>query len=230
MINLPAIAIGPIIAAAIAAVLSFVGLVITKEQKTSEFRQAWIDGLREEIKDYLSTVTLISDLELVKHDSLEKRVIFLKDYYHQLNKSTYAISLRINPKEIEAESLIEKMLQLKIGIDQGQTGAEFQEIEREFLEQAQIVLKKEWRRVKRGEITFVATKFMMILLAGLVLVAVLLAIIRPAQSLQNPVTMNQRAPTIANPLPAKKPNTSSSKDRHSHELKGISRGSAVQAR
>lgn len=42
----PDAAIGAIAAASIAGLLAFLSLIIAKENKTSEFRQAWIDSLR----------------------------------------------------------------------------------------------------------------------------------------------------------------------------------------
>ena len=49
MLNLPDVAIGTMIAAFIAGLVSLLSLIISKEQKVSEFRQAWIDALRAEI-------------------------------------------------------------------------------------------------------------------------------------------------------------------------------------
>lgn len=40
------VAIGGVVTALVAGAFSFVNLTLNKEQKTSEFRQAWIDGLR----------------------------------------------------------------------------------------------------------------------------------------------------------------------------------------
>jgi len=47
--GLPGALAGTIIAAVIAAIVSLLGLIISKETKVSEFRQAWIDSLRAEI-------------------------------------------------------------------------------------------------------------------------------------------------------------------------------------
>jgi len=55
-------AIGPIIAAIIGAVVALVSLIISKESKLSEFRQAWIDSLRQEIADFLSNILHIKKL------------------------------------------------------------------------------------------------------------------------------------------------------------------------
>ena len=45
-----------IIVAIIAGFVSFIGLVITKEQKVSEFRQVWIDALRNDVAELMSAV------------------------------------------------------------------------------------------------------------------------------------------------------------------------------
>ncbi|MBS3927686.1 MAG: hypothetical protein KGZ65_03740 [Sphingomonadales bacterium] len=55
-------AIGPIIAAIIGAVVTLASLIISKESKLSEFRQAWIDSLRQEIADLLSNILHIKKL------------------------------------------------------------------------------------------------------------------------------------------------------------------------
>ena len=49
MDRIPDVAIGAVVAALIAAIVSLLGLIISKEQKTSEFRQAWIDALRSDL-------------------------------------------------------------------------------------------------------------------------------------------------------------------------------------
>ena len=59
MTVLPDIAVGAIGAALIAGVVSLLGLVISKEQKVSEFRQAWIDALRSDVASLISHVNAI---------------------------------------------------------------------------------------------------------------------------------------------------------------------------
>ena len=66
------LALGAITAALITGFLSLLGLIISKEQKTSEFRQQWIDALRQELAEFLGyaeiTATLRSMLELDKFE------------------------------------------------------------------------------------------------------------------------------------------------------------------
>ena len=44
-----------IVAAAIAAAASLVAVTLSKEQKVSEFRQAWIDALRQDLASFFSS-------------------------------------------------------------------------------------------------------------------------------------------------------------------------------
>jgi hypothetical protein len=53
--QIPLAPIATVVAALITAVISFVNLTLSKEQKTSEFRQAWIDGLRGDLAIFFSS-------------------------------------------------------------------------------------------------------------------------------------------------------------------------------
>ena len=55
------ISVGAVGAAIIAGLVSLFGLIIGKEQKVSEFRQAWIDDLRKCLVAYLVNINAISD-------------------------------------------------------------------------------------------------------------------------------------------------------------------------
>ena len=51
----------PLWAAFFAGVVSMVGLIIAKEQRVSDFRQAWIDALRGEIALLIGTINAINE-------------------------------------------------------------------------------------------------------------------------------------------------------------------------
>jgi hypothetical protein len=53
--QIPLAPIATVVAALITAIISFVNLTLSKEQKTSEFRQAWIDGLRGDLAIFFSS-------------------------------------------------------------------------------------------------------------------------------------------------------------------------------
>jgi len=48
------IAIATVTASLIAALIAFVNLILTKELKTSEFRQAWINDLRKALSTFFA--------------------------------------------------------------------------------------------------------------------------------------------------------------------------------
>ncbi len=71
-----------IIVALIAVFVSFIGLVISKEQKTSEFRQTWIDKIRDDISDFMGQLNQFSTSYLIEDtDTPENRKLFLKSHY-----------------------------------------------------------------------------------------------------------------------------------------------------
>jgi len=52
----------------IAGGFSLLCLIISKEQKTSDFRQTWIDALREDFTIYVAKVTIIKAyVEITRH-------------------------------------------------------------------------------------------------------------------------------------------------------------------
>jgi len=66
MFGLPIELAGTIVAAVIAAIISLLGLIISKENKVSEFRQAWIDSLREEIAAVITHAHAVHGAYLAK--------------------------------------------------------------------------------------------------------------------------------------------------------------------
>lgn len=56
------IPIGAIVAALVAGFFSVLSLIVSKEQKISEFRQQWIDSLRQELSDHMAAVVSLSSM------------------------------------------------------------------------------------------------------------------------------------------------------------------------
>lgn len=160
-------AIATIVAALIAAAISFVNLTLTKEQKTSEFRQVWIDALRQDLASFFATARAFARAS-------EERKVFgggtkegtpltlteekVSDLRYQIAETYYRIQLRLNPKETEHQELlrlmqiaIEKQQQMLVG--KGDTDAILQAIE-VAAEYAPQLLKVEWERVKKGELPY----------------------------------------------------------------------------
>lgn len=222
MLNIPTVAVGAIAAALIAALVSLLGLIISKEQKTSEFRQAWVDALREDLSNYLTQINAICDGVSVKYESIEKKVEVLTPIYRELNKATFSIALRINPEEPLARSILTSMGHLhKLTGDHSTIAPDkIRPIERELLHAAQQLLKAEWKRVKNGETTFVVAKFTAL---GVVLVSIILGCWQlthhinsspakpPAASSATPQTGQTVTPRPKNGAPASGPTSGNSK-------------------
>lgn len=168
------VALTTIVAAGLAALASFVSLVNQKEQKTSEFRQAWIDSLRVDLAQFLGEVETLS---LQTSDFMERgspnRAEFLAQVsgqYSTLRGLLSRIILRLNPDEhhdleVVLVELGEALHAEPIHI------AVVQKLRESTLRESRSILKSEWVRVKRGEpayqVTKVVTAAAAVLLAGL---------------------------------------------------------------
>jgi hypothetical protein len=68
------IPIGAIVAALVAGLFSFFNLVLSKEQKLSELRQDWIDGLRNDLAEHIAAIQAIGYLHGIYHHTPEGQV------------------------------------------------------------------------------------------------------------------------------------------------------------
>lgn len=195
MFNVPSFEIGAIGAALIAGLASLLGLVISKEQKTSEFRQAWVDALRNDLSNYLTQINAICDGVSINYKTIEKKVEALTPLYRELNKATFNIALRINPEEPLAKRVIASMGKLhKLTGDHSSISPDkIRPIESEMLSASQKLLKSEWKRVKTGEKTFVLAKFAAL---AVVVLSLLFGVAQLALKL-NATQGTPKAPAIA---------------------------------
>lgn len=173
MAQIPDAAVGTVIAALIAGIVSLLGLTISKEQKTSEFRQAWIDSLRSDLTAFLTHINAIHDAIQVKYTDHAKKVETLRPLYVALNTSTFNILLRVNPIEAKSKRLLNAMEAFNsLTADEAKLTTEnIRGVEAEFLAASQALLKSEWRRVKSGEWTFKVAKLLALSLVLSTLVA-----------------------------------------------------------
>ncbi len=154
------ISIGAVGAAVVAGLVSLLGLVIGKEQKVSEFRQAWIDELRKCFVAYLVNINAISDAVRLKAAGKITDESVLLPSYKSLNEASHGISLRINASEAPAKAVIEAMedFEALAASNATLTPDKIKDVEKKFVDAAKELLKFEWNRVKRGERVFVWTK------------------------------------------------------------------------
>ena len=170
------IGIGAVGAAIIAGLVSLLGLIIGKEQKVSEFRQAWIDELRKCLVGYLVNINAIADA--VRLSTAKKTAAAdLSENYKRLNEAHHGIILRVNHDEGPSKALINSMTEFEniASNNATLTVKNIRAAEEKFLIAAKDLLKFEWKRVKRGEKTYYITKY--IVIALIVVMAIIFAIL-----------------------------------------------------
>lgn len=155
------ISVGAVGAALIGALITVVGLIISKENKTSEFRQDWINKLRDEIRNFLVSFNAIADASARRYGTAQEKLEVLSPMYSSLNASLFAISLRLNPKEEESIEFINAANELvSLTRQPNAISAEaIRPLESRLQIAAKALLKKEWKRVKRGEPFFLLLKW-----------------------------------------------------------------------
>ncbi len=165
--------IGAIGAALIAAFVSLLGLIISKEAKVSDFRQNWVDALRSEITQFLVTINAIADASQANYHDYESKLDRLGPLVQRMNEASFTIGLRLNPHERNSKDVLKAINSLKglIKPDGSLDPKDVKPIERQLMEASGKLLKHEWKRVKRGELTFAILKWLLLisLIGGIVL-------------------------------------------------------------
>ena len=171
------ITIGAVGAAIIAGLVSLLGLIIGKEQKISEFRQAWIDELRKLIGSYLVHINAVSDSIRLRKAGEEIKASDLVANYKSLNEASNGIILRVNDSEPTTKRLIDAMKSFEKLAEKSDelTPDNIKVSETEFIAASKALLKFEWQRVKKGETAFVVTKYVVGLVIVLLVVILFLA-------------------------------------------------------
>lgn len=151
-----------IIAALIAAVVALVTLIIAKESKTSEFRQAWIDALRSEIGEAISSASaLFILLDAGKQHDPESLFVEL---WSRTTATIASIDLRLNLNESDHQqlsTLLRRAEQMLRDADDGNSSSreDREELQDSVVAISRTILKREWQRVKAGESAFLALKW-----------------------------------------------------------------------
>jgi t-SNARE complex subunit (syntaxin) len=138
-------------------------LIATKETKVSEFRQAWINSLREELATLFSnTRTLARAVQENRSPQPEKSSQFhfsqdkITAVRHGAAETYYRIKLRLNREQDDHKELLRLLSEMMAAqqryIDDLTADVQLplSNVEKAS-EQAEKVLKSEWRTVKGGE-------------------------------------------------------------------------------
>src|SRR5271170_4253357 len=99
--------------ALIATAVTLIGILITNQAKVSEFRQLWINALRDD------AATLISHTLIIHTAKAEENI---DESYLQVHQTTARIRLRLNPDEPKTKKIIAAMNNMR---DANHTETEF---------------------------------------------------------------------------------------------------------
>lgn len=165
--------LGAVSAAVVAGSISFAIAVLTKEQKTSEFRQAWIDALREDLANYAALIDVLHDVvgHKLRHGhplpAIQKGMLEgdLSDF-KAVDVTRLRILFRLNPKEHAALIRLVNELHSRSAVSEQESPGEVSRLIAQYSDEVQRVLKREWKRVKRGEPIFRVTKWLSLAMFG----------------------------------------------------------------
>jgi hypothetical protein len=149
------------IAVSITGAVSLIGLTIAKDQKVSEFRQNWIDELRKDIAKFAAHAHQIHSYTVMKKPLDDSKYWDeTREDYIGLNQASMRIKLRLNRNECESLLILNSMSEMEKLFKERNQVPDDTALNRIFsivddLERnSPPMLKKEWRRVKSGEVTF----------------------------------------------------------------------------
>ena len=163
---------GIMFAAIVGGFFSFVSLVSSKEQKVSEFRQEWIDGLRGDLSVFFSSArALCRTMQETRSPNTTDDDIqdfkFGKEKIGHMRlagaDALYRVKLRLNknePEHKELQRLLETAIKIqnRINIDKGLDYTEALDAIERASNYSQDILKSEWERVKNGEPSYRRSK------------------------------------------------------------------------
>ena len=159
------VVVGAITAALIAGFFSFLNLVLSKEQKVSEFRQQWIDGFRGEISELTAAVFHIKwyldayDWDIQNQPNTNSYTVVastLRESHETYSRNVTSLLLRINPTETDPRlaKINHDFLTSLQEVRDAFNAADFKKATEKckpLRENSSLVLKAEWERVKQGE-------------------------------------------------------------------------------
>jgi len=175
MFGLPKEAIGAIAAAIIGGTIALLGLIISKEQKVSEFRQQWIDALREDVAAVIRYGhSMLRSSRKWEENSPEWESHYREDFAGA-TEAMARIGLRLNPKEKESIALMNAIAKHKRAVESVKE-PDFDAVSsaaNDVVDAAQVVLKQEWVRVRSGEFVYRVTRYVAVLIIVIPIIALL---------------------------------------------------------
>lgn len=192
MVEVVGIQIEVVITALLAGCISYLSLVAQKEGKVSEFRQAWIDGLRSDISQLQGSLEKISGARQIaelraKHSEQHVEGEMVSQFYDLIedeisvfHAAYHRIMLRLNDSEhADVVGQLQKsraLLDVKVSL---MSKTHLREETDKLVGLSRKLLKKEWEVVKAGEKSYKRAKWLSL---GVIFVCLLVLIAPNASS------------------------------------------------
>ena len=156
-------AVAVVIASIIGLIVAVTTAVIAKEQKVSEFRQAWINEFRSDIAlalKYAYTCSFNKSQAIKYKKDITKvnnHIDLSNDAFTEFELKIILIKLKLNPeKDKRFISILNSALKLvgKSTNDEKEYAAHFKDVAKTYKlieSESHSILKSEWERVKLGE-------------------------------------------------------------------------------
>ena len=149
----------------VGASVSFVGIILSKEQRVSEFRLSWLEALREDIACLIARALAIHEKNrnavgyLASDSPLGMK---LSEDFLEINKVSVRIRLRLNPNK-EAQKAVILLLDeseklFAMDIEKNPFG-QIDDLTTRITSASQKLLRSVWDEVKRGEPAFQMAKW-----------------------------------------------------------------------
>ena len=163
----------PLSVAFIAALVSVLSLIISKESKISEFRQAWIDGLRSDLAKLIGHTAALQAVKLMDVGNNDRLSLSIA-HFLGVNEMASKVRLRLNPKKTSHMPLLNALEKHESYFSKHIESFDNDGIEKaedELVSQGQILLKAVWEEVKAGERKYKVTLAGFIILSTALIVA-----------------------------------------------------------
>lgn len=150
----------PLSVALIGALVSLLGLIISKESKVSDFRQEWLDGLRADVAALIGHSNAVVAVRQTIKDDSERLRLALAEYRHA-DEMASRIRLRLNPNNPLHQPLLNALAQHESYFSSPNQHLDTVGIEtavNALVEQTQKLISSVWTHVKKGETTYNISK------------------------------------------------------------------------
>ncbi|MGM8892176.1 hypothetical protein ACS8FA_15185, partial [Psychrobacter sp. 1Y1] len=165
----------PIVVAFIGFLVAVTTAIIAKEHKVSEFRQAWINDLRNDLA--ISLKSAFDCIYELQNDSKNHDIQKYNESFRELEFRLTLIKLRLNPKKDASfitltNSLLHQLFEVHKAPNKSKAIRECQNSAKMIEALSHEMLKNEWERVKLGEKGFLRFKSFGKFLASTFMIAI----------------------------------------------------------